>query len=455
MVTWGFLTIGILLGGRWAYEVLGWGGYWGWDPVENASLLPWLTGTAFLHSVMMQEKRGMMKVWNMVLIFATFFLCIFGTFLTRSGILSSVHAFAQSAIGPYFAVFISVGLLFSGGLLLRRLDFLKSENQLDSLLSRESSFLFNNLILLAACFAVLWGTLFPLISEAVRGVKISVGAPYFNKVQVPIGLFLLFLTGVAPLFAWRKTSLESLRRNFTRPLLVGLAAAAIGFLLGARGFYPLMAIFLAFFVIATIVMEFYRGARVIRRKNRLGWLGAATELTRRNTRRYGGYIIHFGVALLFIGFVGNAFNIHEQAEVQAGDEIRAGDYRLVVRGLEESENDNYIASRARIDVYNQDDFVATMFPERRFYKASQQPTTEVAIRPRLNEDVYLVFAGLTEDTGKAVIQVYINRLVNWVWIGGFVMVLGTLIALIPSKAPEPRRPVRRKKPAKERDEVPV
>ncbi|MGH8630535.1 MAG: heme lyase CcmF/NrfE family subunit, partial [Burkholderiales bacterium] len=340
MIAWCFLTIGILLGGRWAYAVLGWGGYWGWDPVENASLLPWLTGTAFLHSVMMQEKRGMMKVWNMGLIFATFLLCIFGTFLTRSGVLSSVHAFAQSAIGPYFAVFLSFLLFVCGYVLLRRLDFLKSENQLDSLASRESSFLFNNLMLLASCFAVLWGTLFPLISEAVQGVKISVGAPYFNKIQVPIGLFLLFLTGVGPLFAWRRTSTESLQRNFTRPLIFGAIVAIVSFGFGARNFYALMAIFLAFFVIGTIALEFFRGARVIRQKEERNWAGAVIELTRRNTRRYGGYVIHFGVALLFIGFVGSAFTIHEQAEVLPGDQVAVRNYRFVVQSLDQQETEN-------------------------------------------------------------------------------------------------------------------
>jgi len=445
MVAWLFLTIGIVLGGRWAYAVLGWGGYWGWDPVENASLLPWLTGTAFLHSVMMQEKRGMMKVWNMTLIFATFFLCLFGTFLTRSGVLSSVHAFAQSAIGPYFAGFIAMGLALSLGVLLFRLDFLKSENQLDSLISRESSFLFNNLILLASCFAVLWGTLFPLLSEAVRGVKISVGAPYFNKIQIPIGLFLLFLTGVGPLFAWRRTSLESLRRNFTKPLAFGAVVAVISFILGARSFYALMTIFLAFFVIGTIVLEFYRGARVLRQKTEFNWAAALTELTRRNTRRYGGYVIHFGIALMFIGFAGSAFTLHEQAEVLAGEEINVGKYRMVVRNFQETENDNYLASRAEIDVFIGDRLFKTMSPERRLYRASEQPTTEVAIQHRLNEDVYLVFAGMAEDTGRAVIQVYINPLVMWVWIGAAVLVLGTLIALVPSRTPQPAAPARRRR----------
>jgi cytochrome c-type biogenesis protein CcmF len=394
----------------------------------------------------------MMKVWNMTLIFATFFLCLFGTFLTRSGVLSSVHAFAQSAIGPYFASFIALGLILSVGVLLQRLDFLKSENQLDSLISRESSFLFNNLILLASCFAVLWGTLFPLLSEAVRGVKISVGAPYFNKIQIPIGLFLLFLTGVGPLFAWRRTSLESLQRNFTKPLAFGGVVAIISFILGARSFYALMTIFLAFFVIGTIVLEFYRGAHVLRQKTAFSWAGALTELTRRNTRRYGGYVIHFGIALMFIGFAGSAFTIHEQAEVFPGEEINIGRYRMLVRNFEETESANYLASRAEIDVYIGDSLFKTMYPERRLYQASQQPTTEVAIHHRLNEDIYLVFAGMAEDSGRAVIQVYINPLVMWVWIGSGVLVLGTLIALVPSRTPQAAAPVRRRRRRKQQEE---
>ena len=457
MVAWGFLTIGVILGGRWAYAVLGWGGYWGWDPVENASLLPWFTGTAFLHSVMMQEKRGMMKVWNMVLIFSTFFLCIFGTFLTRSGILSSVHAFAASPIGPYFTTFIVISLTITVAILLWRLPFLQSENQLDSMLSRESSFLFNNLILLAVMFAVLWGTVFPLISEAVKGVKITVGAPYFNKIAIPMGLLLLLLTGVAPLFAWRRTSLESLRRNFTRPLLVGAVIAVASFPFGVRGLYPLMTIFLSAFVIATIVAEFYRGSRVIRQKQNVNWLAAVTHLTHRNTRRYGGYVIHLGIALLFIGFVGNALSVDRESEMLPGDEFSLRNYRFVLRELEQTENDNYISNRARIDVSKNGKFLATLFPERRLYKSSQQPTTEVDIRSRPNEDIYLVFAGMAEDQEHAVIHVYLNPLVMWVWIGGLVMVLGTIIALIPSQTAPALAPARRRKRAKEkaRDEVPA
>src|SRR5579871_1272159 len=274
LVTWLFQSTGILLGAGWAYAVLGWGGYWGWDPVENASLLPWITATAFLHSVMMQEKKGMMKVWNIVLVSSTFFLCILGTFLTRSGVVQSVHAFARSEIGKFFVTFLAVGIAATIYLILDRLDYLKSESQLESVISRESSFLFNNLILLASCFAVLWGTLFPVISEAVTGEKISVDAPFYNRVNVPIGLFLLILTGVGPLFAWRRTSSDSLRRNFMWPgvaslVLVGALAAA-----GIRNFYALISFGFCLFVALTIIVEFYKGARQIAAKNDMNFAHA-------------------------------------------------------------------------------------------------------------------------------------------------------------------------------------
>ena len=444
MAAWLFLSIGVMLGGRWAYAVLGWGGYWGWDPVENSSLIPWFTGTAFLHSVMMQEKRGMMKVWNMVLIFATFFLCIFGTFLTRSGVVSSVHAFAESDIGPYFVAFLGGGILFSGWLLLERLDYLKSGNQLDSLVSRESSFLFNNLLLLAACFSVLWGTLFPVITEAVQGVKISVGAPFFNKVNIPIGLVLLFLTGVGPLFAWRKTSLSSLQKNFLTPGIIALAVGGVLFAFGVPGvlptvreFYPQVSLILCTFVIITIVMEFYRGARVIGHKSGRSLLGSAVTLTRRNTRRYGGYIVHFGMVLIFIGITGTAFNQQHEQEMLPGDRLALGGYTLQLRDLTGEDNPNYAVQYAMLDLYRGDQMIDTLRPERRYYKASRQPTTEVAIRMRLNQDIYVVFSGLTQvpdgQTAKAVISAHLNPLVNWIWIGGLVLVLGTLIALIPSQ----------------------
>src|SRR5438067_2282434 len=263
LVTWLFQSTGVMLGAAWAYHVLGWGGYWGWDPVENASLLPWLSGTAFLHSVMMQEKKGMMKIWNIVLVSATFFLCILGTFLTRSGVVQSVHAFARSDIGKWFVSFIAIGIAATIYLILDRLDYLKSEAHLESVVSRESSFLFNNLILLASCFAVLWGTLFPVISEAVSGEKISLDPAWFNRLMIPIGLFLLFLTGVGPLFAWRRTSVESLRRNFMWPGIASLVLVAALIAFGVRSFFALISFGFCLFVALTIFAEFYKGARAI------------------------------------------------------------------------------------------------------------------------------------------------------------------------------------------------
>jgi cytochrome c-type biogenesis protein CcmF len=433
MVTWLFQSIGVLLGARWAYVVLGWGGYWGWDPVENASLLPWITGTAFLHSVMMQEKKGMMKVWNIVLVSATFFLCIFGTFLTRSGLVSSVHAFAQSPIGTYFVWFLTLGIAGTIYLILSRLDYLKSENQLDSVVSRESSFLFNNVILLASCFAVLWGTLFPVISEAVSGEKITVGAPFFNKVNVPIGLVLLFLTGVGPLFAWRRTSTESLKKNFMWPAVASLALGAVLVALGMRHFYAIVCFVLCLFVTITILVEFYRGGRVIQGKQGLTLPGAMIELTHRNTRRYGGYLVHMGVVLMCIGFAGAAFNLTQQAELAVGDTLQLGKYEFRVTELKEDNNANHATAIAAVDVLKNGELLATMHPERRFYHASQQGTSEVAIRPRLNEDVYIVYAGVSNDGSKPILQVYINPLVTWIWIGALTLVFGTLVALVPSK----------------------
>src|SRR5579859_6344964 len=314
MVTWLFLTCGIFLGAHWAYAVLGWGGYWGWDPVENASLLPWLSTTAFLHSVMMQEKRGMMKMWNVWLIFITFMLSILGTMLTRSGMVSSVHAFAQSSIGTWFTGFLVVVLAVCLFFFVKNRSHLKSEHRLESLVSRESSFLFNNLLLLASCFAVLWGTFFPILTEAVEGHKVTVGPPFFNRVNVPIALFLLLLTAVGPLLAWRKTSFASLRRNFTIPTVAAVATAGALMIGGMKPrqdvsyFYSLMAISLSVMVTVTIVSEFLRGARVIRGHTGRNLFSSVLQLWRRNTRRYGGYIVHFGVAVAVIGLAGSVFN---------------------------------------------------------------------------------------------------------------------------------------------------
>jgi cytochrome c-type biogenesis protein CcmF len=443
MVPWMLLGLGILLGGNWAYAVLGWGGYWGWDPVENASLLPWLSGTAFLHSVMIQEKRGMLKVWNVVLVITTFFLSIFGTFLTRSGIVSSVHAFAQSSIGPFFAVFLCIIVFFSVTLLFLRLDHLKSENKLDSLVSRESGFLFNNWILLALVFAVLWGTLFPLISKAVQNVSVTVGAPFFNKTAIPMGLLLLFLTGAGPLLAWRKTSFQSLKRNFLVPLIIAAVAGAILLTVGVRHFYAWTTLFLSVFVGACILGEFWKGARTRMKTAGENFAQALYNLTMRNTRRYGGYVVHLGIVLLFIGLAGLAFKTEAKGLMQEGDLLRVKNYLLRCDGLATGDTPNYEYTRALITVTKDGHAFTSMHPEKRFYKASQQPTSYVSIHPTLAEDLYVVLSGLDQDSGKAVIEVFVNPLVVWVWIGGVVVFLGTLLALVPSRVEREMAEIRR------------
>ncbi|MDE3167958.1 MAG: heme lyase CcmF/NrfE family subunit, partial [Acidobacteriota bacterium] len=431
LVTWFFQSAGIMLGAGWAYHVLGWGGYWAWDPVENASLLPWLSGTAFLHSVMMQEKKGMMKIWNIVLVSGTFFLCILGTFLTRSGVVQSVHAFARSEIGKYFVSFMAIGIAATIYLILDRVKYLKSESQLESVVSRESSFLFNNLILLASCFAVLWGTLFPVISEAVSGDKISLDADWYNRLMVPIGLFLLFLTGVGPLFAWRRTSVDSLRRNFQWPGIAMLVLVGALFAAGVHHPYALISFGFCLFVALTVIFEFYKGAHSIAAKNEMNLLRATIELTHRNTRRYGGYLVHMGIVLMFIGFTGHAFNQNEVKELNQGDTMQVGHYTLRMSSLEQGENDNYQWHRAIMQVTKDGDSLGTLEPEKRFYKASRQGTSEVGIRARLNEDLYLNFGGMSDDNQRAVIQAYVFPLVSWIWIGTLVVLGGTLICLVP------------------------
>jgi cytochrome c-type biogenesis protein CcmF len=431
LVTWLFQGVGVLMGASWAYAALGWGGYWAWDPVENASLLPWLSATAYLHSVMMQEKKGMMKVWNAVLVSSSFFLCIFGTMLTRSGMVSSVHAFAQSPIGKYFSSFLALSIAATVYLILDRLDYLKSEAQLESVVSRESSFLFNNLVILASCFAVLWGTLFPVISEAVSGEKISLDAAWFNRLMIPIGLFLLFLTGVGPLFAWRRTSTESLRRNFLWP---GIASCVLVMALiagGMRQFYPLISFGFCLFVALTVIGEFFKGARAIAAKSQINFAHAVVELTHRNTRRYGGYLVHMAIVLMFIGWTGAAFNKDVTAEVKVGQPFKVGNYEMKVKEIKDGDNENYTWQSAAIDVWKNGEFLGTYEPVREFYKASRQPVGRVAIRRRMNEDLYLNFAQMQDD--KAVIQAYVFPLVCWIWAGGIVLIFGTLIALVPSK----------------------
>jgi cytochrome c-type biogenesis protein CcmF len=433
MIAWTFQTMGILLGAHWAYAVLGWGGYWGWDPVENASLLPWLTGTAFLHSVMMQEKRGMMKVWNVWLVFCTFLLCILGTLLTRSGVVSSVHAFAQSSIGNWFVGFIAIILLVCFCAYVKNRDYLKSENQLDAIVSRESSFLFNNLVLLVACIAVLSGTLFPVFSEWITGDRISVGAPFFNKVNIPLGLLLMFLTGVGPLLAWRKTSTESLKRNFGWPLAIGIVAGAIAFALGFRQFYSLVCLILCVFVASTITMEFYRGAKVIGARSGASLFASAIDLTMRNTRRYGGYIVHIGMVLIFIGLAGAAFNRDMQKEMQLGSTMQIGPYTLLLQSVDTKPEKNYTAERMIVEVLRDNKPMMMLYPEKRRFATTVENGTMVAIYSTLKEDLYVVYAGQSPDTDLPVIHAFLNPLVKWIWFGGVVVVFGTLVALLPNR----------------------
>jgi len=434
LVPWLLLGTGLMLGGKWAYVVLGWGGYWGWDPVENSSLMPWLTGTAFLHSVIVQERKGMLKVWNVLLIVATYLLGVFGTFITRSGVVSSVHAFADSQLGKYFLVYMVAILAGSLYLMIDRLQFLKSEQPLDSVLSRESAFLFNNLLLLVACFAVFWGTMFPVLSEWVQGSKITVGPPFFNNVNIPIGLFLLFLTGVGPLFAWRKTSLASLKKAFLWPTI--LSAIVCVALLAARldNFYVIVCLTLCMFVTVTIVEEFYKASRIRMKNAGENFLMAVTNLTLKNKRRYGGYIVHFAIVLIFIGLTGNAFNKESSAFLVPGEQMQIGRYTLKMVDYQEGDTPNYQYGMPVIQAYKDGRLIRTMKPEKRVYKTGEgQSTTVVSLHSTPIEDLYLVFAGPSNDGQRFEIKAHVNPLVFWVWLGAAVMFFGTIITLLPDR----------------------
>jgi cytochrome c-type biogenesis protein CcmF len=445
MVTWLFLTCGIFLGMHWAYAVLGWGGYWGWDPVENASFMPWLTGTAFLHSVMMQERKGMMKSWNVWLIFSTFLLTMLGTLLTRAGLVSSVHAFAQSSIGTWFIVFMGIVLGICIFTYILQRGHLKTEHHMESLVSRESSFLFNNLVLLTACFVILWGTLFPIISEYVQGTKVTVGAPFYNRVAVPIGLFLVFLTGVGPLLPWRSSSFKAIKRNFVLPIIALWVTVIVCLAVGVRpwkdgaldtgSFYAVVAFSVAAAVLTAITAEFLRGAGVISRQTGRNLLSATWLLTRRNTRRYGGYIIHIGVVVVVIGLAGSAFNRSTESEMGLHSQMSIGPYTLVCTGFTQDSNSNYNSDYAVLDVQQGDKKVFQMTPERRFYLASGQPQTMVAIHSVPEWDLYVVYEGTNPDTGQPIIKAFLNPLVGWIWFGLVIIVFGTFIALVPNLSP--------------------
>jgi len=435
LTSWFFLSVGNLLGGRWAYEVLGWGGYWAWDPVENAAIMPWFTATAYLHSVMIQEKKNMLKVWNMALVILTFALTLFGTFLTRSGVISSVHSFTQSGLGPYFMTFLILVILVSLGLLVYRLPVLKSENELDSLLSREAAFLLNNWVLVGLAFATFWGTVFPVLSEWVRGVKITVGPPFFNKVNGPLGVLLLFLSGVGPVIAWRRASAKSLKRNFIAPLLSGLLTGALFLALGFRNYYAVVVFSLAGFVLGTIISEFVRGTRARQAMLHEGAVQALNRLVAKNPRRYGGYVIHLGVVLMFIGVAGSSFfKVEKQISLKPGESFQVGRYTLQYTGIKNSEDAHIASQAAEVEVFVGPQQIDTLYPEKRLYKKQNQPTTEVAIRPTLREDLYVVLGNYDAPSGLATLQVFINPLLSWLWIGGLTLVLGTCITMAPNPA---------------------
>lgn len=441
IISWLFLTAGNLLGMEWAYVELGWGGYWAWDPVENASFMPWIVGTAYLHSVMIQEKRDMLKVWNMALIILTFLLTIFGTFITRSGLIASVHSFGESSLGWMFLGFLFVILIISVGLLIYRLPDLRSKNQLDSLLSRESSFLYNNLLFVGIAFTVFWGTVFPIISEAVRGVKITVGPPFFNAVITPIALTLLFLMGVCPLIAWRKTTLKNFCKKIFFPAVVAAAGAALLYILQIRSFLVLITLALCIFVSTNLFLEFFNGMRTRHTLLQEGYLRALWNLVARNKRRYGGHIVHFGVVLLFMAMSGNAFNVEKQVTVNKGESFKIKQYTLKYEGLSEYPTAGKDRTVATLTVFNDNNKIAVLSPEKTLFRGQKEPTTEVAIHTTLKEDLYVILAGYGKDW--ATFKVLVNPLVAWLWIGGVIMALGTVIAMLPDR--------RRRKQSKSED----
>src|SRR5579863_7373995 len=432
--SWFFLTLGNLFGARWAYEVLGWGGYWAWDPVENAAFMPWLVMTAYLHSVMIQERKDMLKVWNLALIGMAFMLTLFGTFLTRSGVISSVHSFTQSGLGPYFLSFLIAVVLGYTVLLVSRVRDLKSPAEFESYLSREAAFLFNNLMLVGIAFAVFWGTVFPVLSEAVRGVKITVGPPFFNKVNGPLALGLIFLMGVGPLIAWRRTTTSNLVRSFAAPVVIGVATGIVAAAGGIRQWYVLTAFSLAAFVLGTVMVEFRRGMNARRHMVSEPRAKALVNLVAKNNRRYGGYIIHIGTIVAFVGIVGSSFFRTEvKKSVHAGDSFTIGSYTLRFQGLDETDTPHLESATARVQVLRADGReITVMSPAKLFYKRPQQPATKVAIRSTPFSDLYVVLAGIDDDGQTATFEVFLTPLVFWLWAGGLMMVLGTVVVMWPN-----------------------
>ena len=435
LIPWLFLSIGIIMGSQWAYMELGWGGYWAWDPVENASFLPWLTGTAFLHSIIIQEQRGILKIWNVVLIWLTYFLVILGTFTTRSGILESVHSFALSNIGPFFLGFLILVVFGFLWLLFERLPLLQGETEIDSMASREAAFLANNWLFTGIAFATLWGTFFPMFSEIITGSRISVAAPFFNKVNGPLFLLLLLLMGIGPLLSWRRTSLEAARRQFTWPLLAALLLGGLVAVTVPSSPYAVLGLAIITFVTATIVQEFVRGVQARRAISGENPLQAMASLIRRNGRRYGGYIVHLGIVLIGVAIIGNEFyQSTTNVTLAPGESVELAGYRLTYQQLAERRGPNFTEIGAHIQVSDAESGkpLSVLVPKRNLYdKTPDQPTSEVGLQMRPTEDVYVVLNGW-ESGGKTVtLTIYVNPLTMWMWIGGLILALGTLLAAWP------------------------
>jgi len=434
VVAWLFLTGGIFYGGWWSYRTLGWGGYWAWDPVENASFMPWLTGTAFIHSVMIQERKRMLKVWNLILITLTFSLVIFGTFLTRSGILGSVHAFADGPVGIMFLAFLALILLFSFSLVAYRSDRLKGHGELDSIVSRESAFLLNNLVLVGICFTVFLGTIFPLLAEAIRGTKISVGTPYFNRVSVPLGMALLLLMGIGPLIAWGRASLNNLKRNFLWPSLAAVAGAGILYVLGVRQTEVLLAFLLCLFVLGTVVFEFTVATRTRAKTTGEGMLGAFTTLLLKGRRRYGGLIVHLGVVVAIIGIaVSSVYKVEHEQTLKQGESLSVGPYSLRFDGLAAGERPTHILVWANLMASKNGKPLHELTPGQRFYPNQQTPFGSVDARYHWNEDLYVILSAFERDGSSATIKAMINPMISWIWIGGGVILLGVIVAVLPER----------------------
>ncbi len=436
LVAWLLLGVGNLLGAWWAYVELGWGGYWAWDAVENAGLMPWLAGTAFLHSAMIQKRRGMLKVWNMVLIIVTFNLCLFGTFLTRSGVVSSIHTFGISSLGPLFLGLISLSLFVSVFLLYRRLPSLKSEDKLDSLVSRESTFLINNLLLVAIAFATFLGTIYPAIYEAVRGVKVTVGPSFFNQVNGSLFLLFLLLMGICPLIGWRRAT----PRNLLRNLLIPAAAAALVLVLliiWTRTWYAVVGFVACAFVLAAILIEWSRGVRARHRKGE-NYLTAFFRLLWGNRPRYGGYIVHVGIILIAVGVIGSSFyKVQAEASLNPGESFQIGKYTLKYEGMSDYPTEKKEVVSATLQVFNKGKPAGIMAPAETFHINYENPVSEVAIRSTPLEDLYVILMGWDQIGGLAAFKAYINPLMVWMWIGGFLFLLGTVIAIWPERRRAP------------------